>query len=158
MKRMRKGFTLVELLIVITIIGLLSTMMMISGTDAQNSAKVTKIMEGFRSLSVAMMMYADAKPTEAAAATEATMVTGAAEYIKNDTLFAATAKAGVYAPVQAGSTWWLVYILPDKTGAINDILGDKAKDYGLKKAADADPKKANNDYDGKDKEVYVAVF
>ena len=57
MKKARKGFTLVELLIVITIIAMLGTLMLVSGTDAQNAAKAVKINEGFRNLTAAVLMY-----------------------------------------------------------------------------------------------------
>ncbi|MBQ7168710.1 MAG: prepilin-type N-terminal cleavage/methylation domain-containing protein [Synergistaceae bacterium] len=164
MKRTYKGFTLIELLIVITIIGLLGTMMLISGTDAQNAAKVTKITEGFKNLSAAIIMYNDAEPANAAAAIAdtssgaATIITGAKKYIKNEDVFgAADATAGTYYVEISGSTVWLKYTLPAATGAINTLLKDKAKDYGLKKAADADPKLADNDYDGA-AAIYVNVF
>ena len=40
----RSGFTLVELLIVIVVIGVLSTMMMLSSTEAVSSAKANNIL------------------------------------------------------------------------------------------------------------------
>ncbi|MDY6399689.1 MAG: type II secretion system protein [Synergistales bacterium] len=46
----RKGFTLVELLIVIVVIGVLSAMMMISSTEAVSSAKATKIINDMTQL------------------------------------------------------------------------------------------------------------
>ena len=43
MLKSKKGFTLVELLIVIVVIGVLSSMMMLSSTEAVSSAKVARI-------------------------------------------------------------------------------------------------------------------
>ena len=53
----RKGFTLVELLIVIVVIGVLSTMMMLSSTEAVTSAKAAKIISNMRNLKTATLAW-----------------------------------------------------------------------------------------------------
>ncbi len=61
MKRTRRsGFTLVELLIVIVVIGVLSAMMMLSSTEAVSSAKASNIVSNLRNLkTAALAMYVD---------------------------------------------------------------------------------------------------
>jgi len=56
-KSMRKGFTLVELLIVIVVIGILSAMMMLSSTEAVSSAKAADIVSDLRNLKTAALAY-----------------------------------------------------------------------------------------------------
>ena len=53
----RKGFTLVELLIVIVVIGILSAMMMISSSEAVSSAKATNIVANLRAMQIAALSY-----------------------------------------------------------------------------------------------------
>ena len=53
----RKGFTLVELLIVIVVIGVLSAMMMLSSTEAVSSAKAADIVSDLRNLKTAALAY-----------------------------------------------------------------------------------------------------
>ena len=56
----RKGFTLVELLIVIVVIGILSAMMMISSTEAVTSARASNIVSNLRNFkTAAMALYVD---------------------------------------------------------------------------------------------------
>ncbi|MBQ9419347.1 MAG: prepilin-type N-terminal cleavage/methylation domain-containing protein [Synergistaceae bacterium] len=56
----REGFTLVELLIVIVVIGVLSAMMMLSSTEAVSSAKASDIVSDLRNLkTAALAWYAD---------------------------------------------------------------------------------------------------
>ena len=56
----RKGFTLVELLIVIVVIGILSAMMMLSSTEAVSSARANNIVSNLRNLkTAALAMYTD---------------------------------------------------------------------------------------------------
>lgn len=60
LKRKSKGFTLVELLIVIVIIGILAGMMMLSTGGATAKAEATKIVADLRNMkAAAVMVYAD---------------------------------------------------------------------------------------------------
>ncbi len=53
----RKGFTLVELLIAIIIIGILAGMMMLATTDVIAKAEATRIVSNLRTLKSAVIMY-----------------------------------------------------------------------------------------------------
>lgn len=56
MKR-REGFTLVELLIVIIIVGVLAGMMMLSSSGSTDQAEAMKIVSNLRSLKAAVVLY-----------------------------------------------------------------------------------------------------
>jgi len=56
--KMRKGFTLVELLIVIVIIGILAAAMLLSSGSASDAAKAASAVSEMRALKAAIIMYA----------------------------------------------------------------------------------------------------
>lgn len=53
----RKGFTLAELLIVITVIGVLASMMMVSSNEAVSTAKATDLIANLNSMKSAALMH-----------------------------------------------------------------------------------------------------
>ena len=150
MKKARKGFTIVELIIVIGIISILGVMGIMGSSEATAIANATKIVEDFKILGSAMTLYyADNKAScdKAIAGddgiTAKQIIAGMSPYLKDDYAFftsddnAAAVKAGTYT-VQVGtsdpSQWWLVYGLPEENAKVNKILASKAGQEGLKNA------------------------
>ena len=99
MKRTRKGFTLVELLIVIGIISILGVMSFMAGGEATNAANATKIVDDLKMIGTAMTMYyADNKIScdkLGSGITVAQIKAGLAPYLKSSDILADTPKTGI---------------------------------------------------------------
>ena len=155
MKKMRKGFTLLELLVVIAVMGVLGAMGMISGQEAMDVANATNIVSGFESVSAAMMMYYSEVSTSADIGADEidanAILEGVKAYVKNENSVAAetTAAAGVYNISIVGTTapksWWLTYTLTGDDTRIGKILKTKNTRLGLKSSVVANAE----EYDGK---------
>ena len=133
MRKMRKGFTLVELLIVIGIIGILSSMAMMGGTEANNIATANKILEEFRIIGAAMNMYYADNRNEVEDPTTTNLAgkikAGLAPYMKNTNALADSSTVGKYTISVNATTgqWWLSYKLPQAESKVALILANKAK-------------------------------
>ncbi len=84
MKKARKGFTLVELLIVIAIIGVLAAMMTLSSTNATTAAKVSQIVSGFKMVRTAATLYVMISGDETATASHFTKISN--DYVAPDSV------------------------------------------------------------------------
>ena len=150
MKKARKGFTLVELLIVIAIIALLGSMGLVSGKEANNIAEAQKIVENFHIIGAAMEMYyadnnvaiakgADVEDGDySAAKLPTTIMKGLAAYMKETSLLEVVAEgskatAGKSAISVDGNQWWLCYTLDAANTKLSNILANKAVQEGFRK-------------------------
>ncbi len=139
MKKMRRGFTLVELLIVISVIGILGAMGTMGGSEATSIATATKIVEDFNIIGSAMnMYYADNRNATFDAAG---IKTGITPYLKSVTSIVTDEAAEnkfLIAISGTDSSWWLTYTIPagDVT-KVGGILKNKAAQQGLVTAVDS---------------------
>ena len=151
MKKFRKGFTLVELLIVISVIGILGAMGMMGGSEANTIATATKITEDLKIISSAMnMYYADNKTAcdigkaslkDDAEDLKATDIrAGTVPYLKSGAYLTAdsTPVDGKYTIIinDTDNTWWLAYKIPaNDVAKLGAILKNKAVQQDLKASA-----------------------
>ena len=141
----RKGFTLVELLIVIVVIGVWSAMMMLSSTEAVSSAKASNIISNMRNLKTAALeYYADNmdKVETKGAKIEITDITPYLTTTKIDgigTNYELKFEGDGSLPLSQRS-WYIMYDtgnLVGDTQRIREKLAGRAKSIGLFQGTDA---------------------
>ncbi len=137
MKKARKGFTLVELLIVIAIMALLGSMGLVSGREANSIAEAQKIVENFHLISAALEMYYGDHGISTTD-TPTTIKTALGGYLKNtdaiDDTAATPEKFQLTITAATDSTpteWWLTYTLKDGESSVAKILANKAAQEGF---------------------------
>ena len=152
MKKFRKGFTLVELLIVIGIMGTLSSLAMIAGQEASDAAKATNIADGLEKVAIAAMAYyADNSETiDVSGATTKDVVDGANAYLKVAVVEDKDIAEGKYAiglskENDKAATWMVAYKLAKTDGNVGKVLKNKTKRMGLKSNGEGN---TVQDYDG----------
>ncbi|MBQ7577740.1 MAG: type II secretion system protein [Synergistaceae bacterium] len=147
----RKGFTLVELLIVIVVIGILSAMMMLSSTEAMSSAKASNIASNLRNLKTATLAwYADhtdwvspdlkvsgGKEIESIVGTESGKA-NILKYFNNEGSMVLNGQptAGEYgvrsATISSKRGWYVGYTFANNETSVREKLAGRAKTLGLK--------------------------
>ena len=130
----RLGFTLVELLIVIAVIGILMSGMLLSGSSATSSARALSIVNDLRVMKQAVfLMYLDSMDHFDSGKTpkfgDLTPASALARYIDNPGKY----DSDRYGFAESGGRWYVTYAIGDAAGAneIKASLSGRAKTDGL---------------------------
>ena len=158
----RKGFTLVELLIVIVVISILGAMMMISSSEAVSSAQASTIVSNLNAVkAAALSYYADHLNKSGGITQEDLSRANLMPYLKKtndekDTEDADTSLNGYKMVVTANGDWYALCSLAEVTGSNNNEnlerkaiirkLADKARSAGIT---------FSNNAEGKDRKITI---
>ncbi len=137
MKKFRKGFTLVELLIVLAVLGSLSAMMTGASSDAIDTSTASAILGNLRTLKAAAFEMYMEKPEVASTATieDDTTITGLDNKKVKEILGEYVGKKTIgkkYHIIGSSSAWYVYYKLDaDENTNVRAKLKAKAEDAGL---------------------------
>ena len=134
MVKVRKGFTLVELLIVIVIIGILAAAMLLSSGSATAAAEASNIISDLRSMkAAALMLYADSMDEFNVTPPPTLDVSMLQRYVDNPKKYGTGTLYTLSSTGNAtdGYKWWVGYTLSGATKEVKEKLAGKAKSVGL---------------------------
>ena len=137
-----KGFTLVELLIVIVVIGILASMMMISTSESTSTAKANTIISNLRNFSMAAMAYyTDNMDTFGKTPSTEINMNKVKGYMHNEGDIPDGNKYMVlnHSVTEDGktiSTWWARYDASNADARIKEKLAGRAASANLKEKSD----------------------
>lgn len=122
--KLRKGFTLVELLIVIAILGALASMMSLSGTGATASAKASTIVNNLITMKRAMQMfYSDYVDSGDWSFSAESFINVSTDYLDNSTIKALEDRYSFAVSSNAsGAKGWFVGYAFDTTATDTDQI------------------------------------
>jgi general secretion pathway protein G len=147
MTKIRKGFTLVELLIVIVIIGVLASAMMLASGSATDSAEASTIISDLRSLkSASLMFYAESMDGTP-------LISEFAKYADNPDKFSTGYD---FDNTNANGKWMICYKGGKLTPGVASKLAGKSKSIGLYASADPNSNNYFGDTTSKDEVWMIA--
>lgn len=160
-KFMRKGFTLAEVLLVIAIIGVLSSMMMVASSESVKTTEANNIVNNLRNFaSAAMTFYTDsmdhftAKPNDSADLKPLVM-----KYMYNGGN--SIHDLDNYYVKNNNGTWWAGYSIPvgSNSGGLKSRLKAKAQSSNLRGSEDETPPARTETayYDGQKPVVWLMI-